>query len=263
MATTSHRIYIVLSTPAAPWVQSSNSGETQLPWTDALEFACVWASGQTNEIGAATAVTQKVNAAIGLTYDTAQGASSYTQSAGYESMFLCSDFLAYLNSGTGKGNKVNCTDCATIVTTFANLVGCNLSESTMLPAGGGGFTCNEIIAIGGTNWAYPFPPGNGFSYHEVAWTGALSYINNIFDACLKVDSSSNPWDWSNPPAHTPVLPTNMVFTTRGISPALPIPTPFTDQCYRERLAQNTAQGIGCCVPQGPWPGTRSGRRKIR
>jgi len=43
---------------------------------------------------------------------------------------------------------------------------------------------------------------------------------------------------------------------------LPIPTPVSMAGYRERLAQNSAEGIGRCVPIGPWPNARGGRRGV-
>lgn len=266
MATTQHRIYVVLALPTSPWVVSSNRSNSQLPWTAVLDYACQWAKGKTNATDAATAITQAVNGTLRLTYDRQQGAPAYALSDAYgQRIFLCSEFLDYLSTGAGKGNTVNCSDCATVVTTFANILGCDLTESTMFSWNSGGleaFKCNKIIAIGGSDWEYPFPPGNQFAFHEVAWTGATSYTDNIYDACLQVDSSDNPWDWSSPTGHTPKLPANMPFTTLEIQPSLPIATPFTDQCYRERLAQNTAEGIGRCVPQGSWPYSQNGRRRV-
>lgn len=263
MATTSHRIYSVLTVPNGPWTQSGRS-DTQLPWTDVLDYACVWAAGTTSAGAAATAVTQKVYGTIGLTYDQRNGASAYT--ANNSQSFLCTMFVDYLRTGRGKGNKVNCTDCAAIVSAFANILGCNLASSTMYPASSGGFATNQMIAIGGTTWGYPFPgtPSQGvFSYHEVAWLGALSYTDPLNDACLQVDGGNNPWNWSTPPVspHIADLPDPMQFTTQGISPSLPIATPFTSSSYRERLCTNNADGINACVPQGPWPLTNGGRRR--
>jgi hypothetical protein len=259
---TNHRIYALLSAPQTPWVQSPVLSTTQLPWTDVLDYACQWAQGKKTAGDAAAAVTQQVNGGIGLVYDNTSGASKYTDTADH---FLCTLFVAYLAGTGGMGNVVNCTDCASIVTAFANVLGCNVFASTMLTPGGGFYT-NKIIAVGGSNWAYPFPgtPSEGiFSYHEVAWTGAGSYIDGLYDACLKVDSSGNPWDWTNPNlTHTPQLPLAMAFTTQGVSPTLPIATPFTDSSYRERLSRNSSVGIGRCVPRGAWAGTAGGRRPM-
>jgi hypothetical protein len=265
MGSSSHRVYVLLDTPFLPWLQPPTppASVTQLPWVDALDQSCVWAGGKLNPLDAASAVTQAVNSNLGLTYDVSHGASKYTQALGPTSWFLCTAFLAFINrQPEGKGNVVNCTDCATIVTSFANLLGCQLAAAVM--AGPGGFLCNKIIAIGGgTVWNYPFPPANRFAYHEVAWTGAFKHGDQIFDACLQADHSDNPWDWTDPVLpHIPLLPANEIFTNHGEVPDLPIPTPASMAGYRERLAQNSAAGIGKCVPIGPWPKARGGRRGV-
>jgi hypothetical protein len=239
--------------------------ESQLPWTRALEYACTWASGSTDANGALTAITGRVNSGYGLEYDTSSGASFYTKQmrASGRWTFLLSPFLERLGGGTGTGNKVNCTDCATIVSTFANLVGANVQASRMgVP--GTGFDCNKIIAIGFSAWAYPFESGGKghFSYHEVVWTAGAGVRDPIYDACLQLDSSDDPWNWAGGGSHTPKLPTNMVFTTQSLPTSLPIATPFSDQTYRERLAMNTSLGIGACSPEGQWADTQSGRRYV-
>ena len=265
MGSSSHRVYVVLDTPFLPWLQPPTpaASVTQLPWVDALDQACLWAAGKLNPFDAAAAVTQAVNSNLGLTYDISHGASKYTQAVSSTSWFLCTAFLAFINQQPeGKGSVVNCTDCATIVSSFANLLGCQLAAAVM--ASPGGFLCNKIIAIGGgAVWNYPFPPANRFAYHEVAWTGAFKHGDQIFDACLLADHSGNPWDWTDPVLpHLPALPVNEIFTNHGIVPDLPIPTPVSMAGYRERLAQNSAKGIGCCAPIGPWPNARSGRRGV-
>lgn len=261
-ATSNHRIFTLLTKPAMPWMQRSDPLESQLPWVQALEYACSWASGKTNETDALTEITKKVNTAYGLKYDTSQGASFYTATDPSKGkVFLLTSFLVKLGGGTGLGPIVNCTDCATIVTTFANLTGCNIQASVM---GHLGFYLNKVIAIGFTGWAYPFPTsGRGhFSYHEVAWTGATAYRDHIFDACLQLDSSDDPWNWAAGTSHTAAYPVNFQFTGQMLPTTLPIATPFTPQTYRERLATNTADGITACSPSGQWPHTQSGRRYV-
>jgi hypothetical protein len=254
-------------------VQSATD-TNQLPWTDVLDYTCAWASGQTTVDGAAAAVTSRVYNSLGFKYENVAGASAYIDSTSPAmQQFYCTRFISFLASGTGVGPDVNCMDCATIVTTFANSVGCNLTESTMYTpnvpfTSFKSFACNEIMAIGFTAWGYPFPgqPWVGkFTYHEVAWTPGIGYPDPLYDACLRVDSGSNPWDWTSPSVtHTPALPLKMPFTTQAMLPTFPIGTPFTDQSYRERLATNVAAGIGTCVPRGPFPGTdnQSGHRKV-
>jgi len=191
---TKHRIFVILQAPTLPWNQVL--GSTSLPWTDALEISCKWAGGAKTTDQAATLITQKYNSCGVVSYDIVQGATYY----GVNSYMLTS-MINRLNGGPGLGSKVNCTDSADTVVTFANLLGCDLWESRM----GWSFRCNEIIAIGYNNWAVPF--GWGFSYHEIPWKGACTQNDNIFDGCLKVDGDADP----TTPPRTPLLPTNMLF----------------------------------------------------
>jgi hypothetical protein len=60
-AVTRHRLYFVLGMPTGPWKQAPfNSANTQLPWTDVLDYACRWAEGATSTDMAAALVTQGV-----------------------------------------------------------------------------------------------------------------------------------------------------------------------------------------------------------
>ncbi|MEN8184143.1 MAG: hypothetical protein ABFS46_16580 [Myxococcota bacterium] len=246
---TRHRIYIVLETPKAPWDQTP--GSTSNPWTDVLDYACAWADGESARDTAAGAVTEDVNGALALTYDMASGASKYTTPAAGQ-YFECTQFIDYLENGTGLGNVVNCTDCATIVTTFANVLGCDLHASRRQSY----FDLTPIKALGQAacgcpNW------GCGFSYHEVAWKGAGGESDELFDACLQVDGDTDPWS----PPHTDLLPVNVPFTSLPGAP-LPIPTPLSAATYRERLCTNDVGGIGSCNATSPWGGSNNGRRTV-
>jgi hypothetical protein len=248
-ATTHHRIYVILETPKASWDQAP--GSTSNPWTDVLDYAYDWARGETTRDGAATAVAERVNTSLGLTYDMNGGMSRYTTPINGLN-FECTQFVDYLKTGLGLGNVVNCTDCGTIATTFANVLGCDLHSAQMRQ----GFDLNQIQAIGQPGFGCP-NWGCGFSYHEVAWKGGGGAADPLFDACLQVDGDTDPW---NPP-HTALLATDMPFTTMPGAP-LPIPTPLAAATYRERLCTNDAGGIGSCNPSGPASGSNGGRRKV-
>ena len=250
LRTTKHRIYIVLEEPKLPWKQQPVP-DTQHPWAEALDHACVWAAGKQNRDDAAAAITQAINANLGLVYDNAIGASHYTSGGG--ALFELTQFLTYLNIGTGLGNIVNCTDCATITTTFSNLVGCDLHASRM----GSFFDLTPFRGIGAAGFACP-GFGCGFSYHEVAWKGGHGNGDPLFDACLRVDGDTNPW--AAPYAEQ--FPVNIVFSTNPGAP-LPLAVPFNAQSYKERLCTNDAGGIGSCNPTGPWPASSNGRRPVK
>lgn len=151
---------------------------------------------------------------------------------------------------------VNCTDCANLVVSFANIVGVTPSLQVgrmtamsgsnpviIIPPGAPsgypghlkGFLTNPYCAIGRPAWTAPAgfgSPGWNYSYHEVAWKNA----DSVYDACLKVDSDGNPDILST--SHTPQLPTGMVFDNGGPS------TPADD--YREDLAKSGTDGYGSC-----------------
>lgn len=230
---TSHKIYVVLEAPKDPWQQlpfvPNNVG---LPWIDVLDVACRWARGTGSLDEAAALITKSVND-LGsgvLQYDELHGAPHYSIGE-----FLCEDFLELLRGGTGKGKLVNCSDCATIVSTFANILGCKLSQSQM-GLEGSGFDINFIKRIG----ASVFRPG-GFSFHEVAWKGTCDVNDEVFDACLNLDNDGNPMA----APHQALLPINLRFGNSG------------DGLYRDLLAQDTAVGRPKCKPQ---PHTSTHRR---
>lgn len=230
LVTTRHRLYVILGLPTLPWVQTT--GATSLPWTDALDIACGWAHGSTTRDAAATQVTTRYNGSGRVSYDTVMGATFY----GFTDYNL-TQMINRLNGGVGLGEKVNCTDSANTVSTFANLLGCDLWQSRMSSS----FQLNPMIAIGYNVWAIPF--SGSFSYHEVAWKGACTSADNVFDGCLHVDGDADP---VNAP-QTPLLATNMLFGD------------CSTMNYRLRLCPPGASGCGACQPQ---PATTRKRRPI-
>ena len=232
--TTRHRIYVILDVPKEPWEQAPyNAANTQLPWTDVLDYACRWARGATSADRAAALVTQQVNA-LGpavISYDCPGGGSSHYSFGNFD----CTAFVDRLHGGVGNGYYVNCSDCAAIVSTFANALGCNLWQSRM----GWNFGLNPILGIGSSVWQ-PACGWPSFSYHEVAWEGNCLVTDDVYDACLHVDGDADP----TAAPHLPLLPQDLRFGNPG------------DLLYRDRLA--TPAGRPNCNPQ---PGTRQ-RRKI-
>ncbi len=242
-ALTQHRIFTTLREPTLPWMAAPDTPfNTQQPWTDVLEHACLWAAGARTVAEAARRVTAAVNALGGrlVFYDCpGLGATHYTRYTPAV-VFECTDFLELLNGGLGNGTLVNCVDCAAITSTFANILGCDLSQSGMFDPGGQVFELNPILAIGSEVWqtACGWP---GFAYHEVAWEGACTAANDVYDACLQVNASPDP---ARPP-RVPVLPADMQFGFSG------------QHQYRDRLC--TPAGRPRCEPQ---PATTRRRRPV-
>ncbi|SFD26761.1 hypothetical protein SAMN05518672_1011363 [Chitinophaga sp. CF118] len=223
--TTNFTVYTLLSRPSAPWSNSTNPNDTQLPWTDVLDVTNRWAQGATTPDEVQRLITEEVydlgepTPAV-IAYDIINGATNYA----YPN-FRCTEFLQRINGQYGLGMLVNCTDCATIVSSFSNILGCQLLQSRM----GFDFALRIIRAIGRHVWAVPF---NGyFSYHEVAWKVPCDSNANLYDACLQIDTTLQ----NAPPSG--YLPVNMPFGTC---------TTLADY----KLYLTTSQQDGCprCLP---------------
>jgi hypothetical protein len=234
-AFTRHTVYTVLRAPTQPWLQlPDDERNTQLPWTELLDVACRWAAGATTVEAAAARVTEAVYQ-LGRTgvldYDCAGpsvfsvGTPHYTLLPGF---FDCSAFLERIHGGFGNGRFVNCSDCAAAVSTFANVLGCDLWQSRMF--GPVPFPLNPTRSIGSRLWLSACSVG-AYSMHEVAWTGACGIADHVYDACVEVDGDVDP---TRPP-HTPHLPVNLRFGAPGQGQ------------YRDRLAAPSGRII--CQPQ--------------
>jgi hypothetical protein len=194
-ATTRHRIYTILELPKCAWVQQPFDGRNpQLPWTEVLDYACKWARGARDLDEAAARITQAVFD-LGKSLVGYDGPSSYA-----DENFDCSSFLSLLQDDKGLGQRFNCTDCATIVSTFANAVGCDLWQSRIRA----NFTTHPIRLIGASS----FKPEE-FNFHEVAWKDECSFNDDLFDACLELDGDPFP----GKPPHEPVLAIQTKFGT--------------------------------------------------
>jgi hypothetical protein len=226
-AVTEHTIYTVLRTPRPPWTQQPASAvNTQLPWTDALDYACRWAQGARTPHEAAQAITRAVFS-LGngvLAYDCAIGAAAYA----FE-VFLLSELIERLRGGLGRGPYVNCSDCAAIVATFANALGADLWQSRMggpFTGAMGYFPVNPVRTIGAPSWSLPCGWWPGWTFHEVAWSGNCTADDTVFDACLQLDAY--------PPYRVPLTPSDLRFGRAG------------EWAYRDMIA--TPQGRALCEP---------------
>ncbi|HEV2704607.1 MAG TPA: hypothetical protein VGV59_01705 [Pyrinomonadaceae bacterium] len=213
-AESTHRIFTTLRLPTAPWLQQPyEPGNTQLPWTDVLDYACRWARGAQTQAAAATGVTNAVYN-LGPTvvqYNCpGQGAPNYILITPFDA-FKCTAFIGLLRGEPFRPPWVNCADCAAVVTSFSNILGCDLTESGMFNEVGTYFATNPIRVIGSFIWQLPCGTWPGFAYHEVAWTGDVTEEDNVFDACLLVNGSANP---TRAP-FVPLLPANLRYGRPG------------------------------------------------
>jgi hypothetical protein len=228
IAVTSHRFYSLISAPTAPWrIDGDGFLGAVFPRADMLDFACAWAYGATDVREVSDAVTRAVHALGGKTfrYDALVGAPHYTLLGAQ--LLLCDALVERLRGGLGTGPLVNCSDCATIVSTMANLVGADLWQSKMGLVGNG-FPLNPLRGIGGSDWTRLY---GAFAFHEVAWGGGASAEDQVWDACVELDGDGDP---ARAP-HVPALATGQVFA--GAENA----------CYRDWITAK--KGRDLCRPQ--------------
>lgn len=224
LAVTIHRIYTVVRVPKEPWSQEHKPSNTQLPWIEVLEKACDWAARAMNVDDAAAMIARCVNG-LGPTvihFDNCNHASSHYSDI---NNFDCTAFLCRLRGKPSHGPRVNCSDCAAIVSSFSNSLGCDLEQSRMYPAELlPAFPLRQHLRIGLPEWTNI----GAFVYHEVAWEGECRENDELFDACLHVDGDDDPGTL------TALLPANLRFGFIG------------QPGYRFRLVPLGSEGT--CLP---------------
>lgn len=198
---TNHRIYTLLKLPRDPWSQLPvTTTNIALPWTDVLEYACTWAKGAHTIDQAAVRVTQgirRLEKTIRAVYDPSPAYYS-------DPNFDCAAFLNLIRGQAGHGLKLSCADFATAVSSFANILGCDLWQAGLQR--GRDFSTNPIRLFGRTCWEK-----RTFTGHTVAWEGAATANEDIYDACLEIDGDEDP----TTAPHRPLLPANLRFGEVG------------------------------------------------
>lgn len=169
----SHIYYTLLATPQDPMAE---------PWTDVLDYACVWAANQSTAANVAQKVTEGIyymeDEDGDIDYDYA---SQYC--VDYDKLRL-SDFLNHVKSRSNV--KVNCTDCANLVNVFTAAVGCQSHNKRIWS----GINTKEIDPIGSSfSWDTFY-----WTYHQYGWINDL-----VNDASLRLDRYG-----------IPRVPTNMI-----------------------------------------------------
>jgi hypothetical protein len=170
-----HEYYTLLDEPQSPMT---------VPWTDVLDYACDWASGQTGSSGVATAVTQ------GIYYigDT-DGDIDYDPASHYcddYRIFRLTSFLSDIKSSSSV--QVNCSDVGNLFNIFSAALGLSSQSKRIMKTNSPYyFLTNSIDPIGSPDWNT-----TSWWYHQYGW-----FVSKVDDACLRVNQES------------PLLPSNM------------------------------------------------------
>ena len=183
---TTHRSYLTLTTPTAPWTQG---GGNQDPWATALEAACTYAQGTATATTAAGGITTGVNGS-GARYNAAP--SLFINNAGATNVSLTL-FLNWRAGGGAYPMTLNCFDCGALVMLLSNLLGATFSSGEFVNSNGGILPTLPINGMGGAGWNIW-----NWEFHEVCWV-QFATNSQVFDAAARLNQAA------------PVLPSNMQF----------------------------------------------------
>lgn len=231
IGTTDHTIYTILDSVHAPW--SILPDQSNNLWTDCLDLILTAVDGQTTAPGVMSQLTQMLNTMPNVEYS---GNSAYTfgstQNGVHVRTFLLSQFMQELADATAtKKLRINCEDCCSYVTVFANAVGCHAQRANLARD----FEVPEILLIGETTWRKP--EEGFFEYHAVACVptsvpaGQDPTKYQVYDPCLRYHD----------PAGTVVLAQGVPMSQYSVVPPDPQPLPGY---YREDLV--TLAGLPSC-----------------
>lgn len=158
------------------------------PWVDVVDTITRWVHGTaSDQAGVGSAIVRGVYEESGLRYDRVSGASVY------------SDYLDGWGGGIfdmqafqerRNGSVINCSDAASIVSSYANMIGLDFRYRILTHRSSGGFRLNYLRGIGATNFTFsPFESGrNSFRYHAIVNSRDV----RTWDATLTVDSDGVP-----------------------------------------------------------------------
>jgi hypothetical protein len=156
--TGSHTYYILLATPQQPM---------SIPWTDVLDYACVWAAGQTSEDQAVTLITTKAYTNFGKNYD---GGGTHAPGTTFHLTSLLASSWA------------DCRDMSATVHVFTRAIGGTQTDVRMINDPNPyveNFKYKSIDPVGNPSWQTRW-----WNFHQVA------NYSGVYDACLRLNQSN-------------------------------------------------------------------------
>ena len=175
---TDHHVAIVLATPQKPWTKELPTFDTSLPLWEVLEHACAVARGADTVREAAVRITKAVFGVWGGQYYRWDPfTETFASDIGSPLAFDCIRFLGLISAQPPAAReKVDCSDVATILSTFAGILGCPIQQIALKE-----LLCNEVKLVG-----HAEPVQKDFPLHELAVSVPMASDPEVWDGCLLV-----------------------------------------------------------------------------
>ena len=194
---TKHRVYLCLEPPVAPWTQLPAAGK-DIPWIEALDWACRAAAGATNAETVRAMVTRRVDALGGMSVNAFGSPTRFTYSTVPHFLslptslnrFALADFLAVASGTANAAARANCSDLAAAVVVFTNILGCPSAVLNLQRSATQNFKLNTVQVFGFDEAESATFTQSGFAFHRVATAEGAG--KPIYDACVRLDFLDEP-----------------------------------------------------------------------
>lgn len=230
IGTTTNELYIVPQTPLPPWDLAGKSKE-KWPWADILKIACQW-TNQVNGNDVQKSVRSQLTEGLNKSGFKYKSGHMYSKRSALQStIFYATDFLTVYNGENDK-KLIECAGCSIVLTIFSKILGIEMYENLLMYYFNNTskkLNTTHIKSIGYKTW-----DTHKWDYHMVASHPDNNQDvkkNQIFDACLAMNGSNDPWPTD--------APANDI---QGIVPG------FTDHMMKFTVQQDTANMVWPDLP---------------
>lgn len=201
---THHQVYFLENVPLQPWDQNARNTQNW-PRCDFLSVSNGWlpANGVPRNGNLAPYFVEGINACgMGYTgYPSYVVTSRIPHTQILQIQFLLTNFIADYNADHNR-NLVECSECASLLMLCTSLWG-NRILNIVCFNNDQGVNTSFLQAIGDQQWS-----DHNWSYHVIATDGAFPTAagSNIYDCCIHLDASQDPWRILPLPVPIPILP---------------------------------------------------------
>lgn len=212
-------VYVLAARPTAPWEERDPSlpPPWNMPWTDVLDHACVWAAGATTLEEVASKLTRAFfdDVAGGLPdprFQYLADAPLYVTDPTSAVFDFKLEALLVDLVAVGVTTSINCSDGSSIVSVFAGILGCPVCRIRITPPGADtDFLIHDVQPMG---WGRFDSVAASLTYHDTVHHSAdLAPATiadlQIYELCFELDTDGDP----EAPPHTAVLPRGMRYDT--------------------------------------------------